>query len=288
MFVKLSLLLFPLLMSCTNFMYFPSKLVFDNPKRHNLIAENHYIISKDEVRLHAWLITSTNKIKSKKGLILQYHGNAENLTSHYLSLAWLAHHGYDVLIFDYRGYGSSEGVVDAKGVYLDSQAVLDYALQLKQEKKYEKFMVVGQSLGGSIALKTLSEIATNKSRDAIDLVILDSTFRSNSEVASRVLKKSWITYLFSPLAYVFMYDNYNASRKDLENWPYKTLCITHPLDPVVPSILTVNLFNEIGEKSRKWLWLRDDIYGGHVSAFFTPNGPLNQKLLDFLAKELHP
>ncbi len=284
MFVKPLLgLAFLYISSCTSLLYYPSKLVFDNPKRHKLDVENHVIVTKDQLRLHAWLLSSSTA-KIKKGLILQFHGNAENLSTHYLSLAWLAHLGYDVLIFDYRGYGLSEGTPSIRGLYLDSQAVYKYALQLRTEKKYSQFIIVAQSLGGSVALRTLSENTITNSQ--VNLVIFDSTFRSNSEVSATILRKSWPTFLFSPLAYIFMQDNYNAQEKDLQNWPYKTICITHPDDPVVPSILTVKLYHSLKASKYKWLWLRDDIYGGHASAFFTPDGPLNQKLINFLAKEI--
>lgn len=284
MFVNKLVLSFLLLMtSCSNLMYFPSKLYFDNPKRHKLQVQNHTITTADHLKLRAWLLSSS-EVKTKKGLVLQYHGNAENLTSHYKSMAWLAYYGYDVLIFDYRGYGASEGEPTPQGMYLDSQAVLEYALNYRHEHRYKNFIVVAQSLGGSIALKTLSEQKNNQ--NTINLVIFDSTFRSNSEIGSSILRKSWVTWLISPLAYILMHDTYNAQLKDLQNWQFPTLCITHPKDPVVPSELTVKLYHSLNGNQKKWLWVRDDIYGGHVSAFFTPEGPLNKKLLDFLEKEI--
>ena len=83
-----------------------------------------------------------------------------------------------------------------------------------------------------------------------------------------------------------MHDTYNASKNDTIRWPYKTLCITHPKDPVVPSSLTVDLYHDLKNSKKKWLWLRDDIYEGHANGFFTPDGPLNQKLINFLTKEI--
>lgn len=279
-FASFSLLFF---YSCSNLLYFPSHIIFDHPKRHNLVAEDLTILSSDNVALHAWLISSP-LVKEKQGLILQYHGNAENLSTHYLSLAWLANFGFDILIFDYRGYGQSEGVSSPKGLYLDSQAALDFAENIKIKKNYKKFVVVGQSLGGSIVLKTLSE--AKNSNKKIDLVILDSTFRSNSAVAAATLRKSWVSFLFSPLGYVLMQDTYNAPTKDLKHWSYTTLCVTHKDDPVVPSYLTVDICNSLIKAKKKWLWVSDDEYAGHVSSFFTPEGPLNQKLLNLLKNEI--
>ncbi len=284
MFVKfIASLALLFIVSCSNLLYFPSRLKFDHPKRHNLVVENLTIRTSDNVALHAWLISSP-LVKIKKGLILQYHGNAENLTTHYLSLAWLANAGYDLLIFDYRGYGQSEGNANPKGLYFDSQAALDFAEDLKNKKNYKKFITVGQSLGGSVLLKTLSE--SKNSHRKIDLVILESTFRSNSATAAAILRKSWVTFLFSPLSYVLMQDTYNATEADLKNWSYPTLCVTHKDDPVIASYLTVNLCQSLTATKKKWMWLRDDEYAGHITSFFTPDGPLNQRLLNHLETEI--
>lgn len=269
------------LASCSNLLYYPSKIIFDHPKRLNLQVEELTIQSIDNIALHGWLITASHyQKKKKKGLILQFHGNAENLTSHYLSLAWLANHGYDLLIFDYRGYGKSEGSPEPKGLSMDSQAMLDFALKYQQEKDYKKFIVAGQSLGGSLVLKTLSDEANRTKK--IDLVILESTFRSNSAVAAAILRKSWITFIFSPLSYVLLNDTYNAKLQDLKLWPHPTLCLTHKDDHVVPSYLTQQVCDSLQGTSKKWWWLRDDKYAGHVTSFFTPDGPLNGKLLELL------
>ena len=95
---------------------------------------------------HDRLLTSPKWKGQKKGLILQYHGNAENLTSHYLSLGWLAHEGFDVFIFDYRGYGRSSGEIDARGISWDSQAAFDYAYNYKMEKNMTSLSLSGKAL----------------------------------------------------------------------------------------------------------------------------------------------
>lgn len=278
---------FATLISCTSFLYFPSKIIFDNPKRHHLDKEEHIIKTSDNINLHSWLLTSSKQLKKteqKMGLVLQYHGNAENMSSHYNFLAWIAHHGYDLLTFDYRGYGQSEGQASVKGLTLDSQAALDFALKIKKERGYKKLIIIGQSLGGSLLLKTLSD--TKNFQKEIDLVILDSSFRSNSAVGAAILRKSWITFLFSPLAYVLMHDTYNAQISDLSEWHFATLCVAHKHDHIVPSYLTQDIFNSLKNARKKWLWIRDDEFVGHTNSFLTPEGPLNEQLLQLLKKEI--
>lgn len=284
MFVKILSILFCIfLYSCSNLLYFSSNIVYDKPQRHGLEIENLTFTTSDNVKLHSWLITSP-LVKVKKGLILQYHGNAENLSSHYISYAWLAKFGYDVLIFDYRGFGQSEGEASPYGLYLDAQSALDFALSYREKNHYEKFIVSGQSLGGAVLLKTLSE-AKNFNKN-INLVILESTFRSNSAVSASVLRRSWLTALFSPLAYILMNDSYNASIADLVHWPFVTLCVTHKDDPVVASYLLEDIFKQLKNAKKKWLWLRDDEFVGHLTSFYTPDGPLNLRLLDLIKNEI--
>ena len=196
-----------------------------------------------------------------------------------------ADHGYDIFIADYRGYGKSEGTPSPRGLYLDTQAAFDYALKLKAKKNYPQFIVAGQSLGGSLVLKLLSEEKNKKEK--VDLVILDSTFRSNSQVGAAMLRKHWLTFLLSPLSYLLLQDNYNASIDDLRQWNYPTLCVTHLRDPVVPAYLTQQIYEYLNPQHPKWLWLRNDNDVGHINSFLLDGGSYNLRLLAFL-KDLEP
>lgn len=264
--------------SCSSLLYHPSGLVWHLPSKIGLEYTDHALVSQDGTKLHGWLIKKGHG--PKKGLVLLYHGNAENITTHYLSFAWLAEHGYDLFVFDYRGYGKSEGKPSPKGLSDDANAALEYTYKLKLTYAYPQFIVVGQSLGGSLVLKVLSE--NHHAEKDIGLVILDSTFRSNSEVSAAVLRSHFVTAIFSPLAYVLMQDTHNASVEDLKRWKYPTLIVTHEHDPVVSSKLTQKIFHQLGPASKKWLWVRNDEFSGHINSFLSPRGPSNDRLLELL------
>lgn len=279
--VKIVFLTF--LVGCTHLLYQPSKLVFHRPHLINLDKKNVTWTAEDGTRLEGWIVFDPHYKGLKKGLIAHFHGNAENLTSHYLSMAWMTQHGFDLMVFDYRGYGTSEGKSNPKGVYLDSLSALEYAHKLVIEQKYKNFIIMGQSLGGSLVLKALS-VHKHIQKD-VDLVILDSTFRSNAQVSAALLRSNFITFLFSPLAYLLVHDTYNATQSDLEEWNIPTLIVTHLNDPVVKSYQSKQIFTVLGknvELKKKWLWMREEEPSGHINSFFYPNGPWNQKLLTFI------
>ena len=65
-----------------------------------------YFKSSDGVALHGWFFRT---IPEAKATILVFHGNAENLSTHVNSVLWLVQEGFNVFIFDYRGYGGNPG-----------------------------------------------------------------------------------------------------------------------------------------------------------------------------------
>ena len=65
---------------------------------------------------------------------------------------WLVDAGYNVFIFDYRGYGRSEGSPDVKGINLDAEAALETLLA----RTAGKVIVFGKSLGGAVAVYTVA------------------------------------------------------------------------------------------------------------------------------------
>ena len=124
-----------------------------------------------------------------KGVIIHFHGNGENMTSHFLFVYWLALEGYDVFTFDYRGYGASAGDKSLSGAVEDGAAALRCARSRAGGAK-ERLIVVGQSLGGALALAALER----EGGEGVRGLILDSTFASYREVAQDKLRQWWLTW----------------------------------------------------------------------------------------------
>jgi fermentation-respiration switch protein FrsA (DUF1100 family) len=54
--------------------------------------------------------------------------------------------GCNLLLFDYRGYGMSEGTPSEEGLYLDAQAALHF-LSSRRDVNHSEIIIFGRSLG---------------------------------------------------------------------------------------------------------------------------------------------
>jgi fermentation-respiration switch protein FrsA (DUF1100 family) len=126
----------------------------------------------DGERLHAWLTAPPSE---RLGTILFAHGNAGNIGDRVFEAALLARAGFDVLMFDYRGYGHSTGKPDEHGTYLDARAALKELLA-QPEVDPQRVIYLGESLGGAVAL----ELAIHQPPAGL---ILQSTFTSVRAIA---------------------------------------------------------------------------------------------------------
>ncbi|HUN82536.1 MAG TPA: alpha/beta hydrolase, partial [Phycisphaerae bacterium] len=108
MFRLLCLCFLVTMLGCDRVFYYPDRRVHGDPAEHGLKYEDVYFAAPDGVRLHGWFFPAT---KPATGTVLHIHGNAANVSAHYEFIRWLPAAGYNVLTFDYRGYGQSGGHV---------------------------------------------------------------------------------------------------------------------------------------------------------------------------------
>ena len=132
--------------ACSHLFYQPDSILYYDPKADHQEFVQLSISTSDSVLLSAWLFKT--KQKSTKGTFIHFHGNAQNMSAHLIFSHWLTSYGYNVLAFDYRGYGASQGIPDQDGLVRDGQAVLKYAME-HPDIKQGPFMILGQSLGGA-------------------------------------------------------------------------------------------------------------------------------------------
>jgi uncharacterized protein len=152
---------------------FPAKYPQGNWQPAESLFEDCWFRSADGLRLHAWLLHRDQP----KHIILFAHGNAGNLT-HRAAQARLVSQRYSasVLVFDYRGYGRSEGIPTIPGLLLDARAAR--ALLAEREKVDAKEIVlIGESLGGAVVVDLAAEGGARA-------LVLQSTFSSLREVAA--------------------------------------------------------------------------------------------------------
>jgi len=103
-----------------HFIYFPLSELQADPSRWGLPFDEVYFVTQDGVRLHGWFVPGENNFTW-----LWCHGNAGNISHRLENLALLHRElGVNIFLFDYRGYGCSEGKPSEKGTYLDAEAAL--------------------------------------------------------------------------------------------------------------------------------------------------------------------
>lgn len=259
--------------SCSSVFFQPTKALYHVPDKHGVDYKEHYFSHPNGEKIHSWMLKS--KDKKSENLFVFFHGNAENLSSHFFNLAWLTKHSQDVLIFDYSGYGKSDGEASMERARQDSLLALNEALKLKKERNYKKLIVYGQSLGGAIAFRALSDF---KHKDKIDLLVLDSTFSSYQDMAFNRLQVSWITYLFSPLGYLLVGSSYDPELV-VDNVKMPTLVIHGAEDNVVPYKFGKRFFDQVKAK-KKWFWRIEG--GHHIGTFHESERKYRPKFLKFL------
>ncbi len=186
---------------CQSLFFHPNKTLYYNPMQVQYAVEDYSIETIDNTTLHAWNVKS--KTADRKGAILFFHGNARNISTESLQIFWLADHGYDLFIPDYRGYGISQGKPSIELFMKDSLDIMDAFMELYDGD--ENIIVWGQSLGGQAAAAVA---ANSKFADNISKLVLDSTFVSWSSVGKEVASSSFLTYIFQyPVKWSFPDNN---------------------------------------------------------------------------------
>ena len=208
------------------FLFFPQASFEVFPGNFGLPFEDVYFETEDGRRLHGWFFPS----KVDSPVILFCHGNAGNISHRLENVRFLVDRNLSVFIFDYRGYGKSDGKPSVPGIYHDGLAAYDY---LRREKQIhpEQIIPFGRSLGGAVAL----EIAW---RRKVSAVIIESAFTSTKEMARTIP----LFHLFAPLVPAHL-DNLKKIR--LIEAP--VLIVHGEQDKVVPFTMGEELFHAAGE-----------------------------------------
>lgn len=159
--------------------FFPSKYPRGDWEPAGLDFEDVHFQSADGTKLHGWYLPQENP----DYVILFCHGNAGNITNRTFPAAQLHDRlNASVFVFDYQGYGKSEGRPSERGVLDDARAARAW-LAKREKIQPKEIVLLGRSLGGAVAV----DLAT---KDGAKSLVLQSTFTSIPEVAA--FHYSWI------------------------------------------------------------------------------------------------
>ncbi|MGE5238946.1 MAG: alpha/beta hydrolase, partial [Chloroflexota bacterium] len=222
-------------------LYYPTRELEATPADIGLGFEEVTVRTRDGVALSTWYVPS----RTERGIVVFCHGNAGNI-SHRLDSIRIFHDlGMSVLIFDYRGYGKSEGSPTEQGTYLDAEAVWEYLVNLKGILP-GKIVIFGRSLGGAVA----AHLAATREAAAL---IVESGFTSVPDLGAR-------HFPYLPVRLISRF-GYRTIEK-VQRTDIPKLFIHSPQDEIVPYSQGLELFARAAEP-KEFL----EITGGHNDGF---------------------
>jgi len=263
--------------ACNSLFYHPDALKYSLPEQLSEKFDDFRIpVGQQGETLHAWHLHSP--AKNKKGLIVHFHGNAQNMSAHVQFVWWFLQEGYDLLTFDYRGYGQSDGKVSRENSIEDAAAVLSAAELRAQDKP---IFIVAQSLGGAIAVAALQQRANSA---GISALVVESSFHSYRSVAQSKLGSFFLTWpLQWPLS--FLVTDAHSPNQSSSPLDIPTLLIHGSKDPVVPYQEGLELAHLIQTTNRGRTSFRTELGRQHTSCFASPQGSqCKNAVLDFFAE----
>ncbi len=201
--------------------YFPEKKMILTPRALGLTFDKVNFPAEDGTMLTGWFIPA----EKRRGVVLFCHGNAGNI-SHRLQTIKVFHDlGFATFIFDYRGYGQSQGAPDEDGTYQDAAGAWQFLRKTKKIKP-EHIIVFGRSLGGAIGAWIC-----NKYQPAA--CIIESSFTSVRAIAGDLFP-----FLPTDLLCRYKYDTIKMVRQIKS----PILIVHSPNDNIIPFSHGLRLF----------------------------------------------
>ena len=241
--------------------YHPTDYMMATPSVAGLEYEEVSFQTEDKLELHGWFVPAD----SARPTVLYFHGNAGNISGRLEIIKLLNEIGLNVFIFDYRGYGRSEGSAEEAGTYRDAEAAWKHLVEERDIAPAE-ILIMGRSLGGSVA----AWLAARKDAGA---AIIESTFTSAADLGADLYPwlpvRAMLKFEYNTLEHVRNIDEplFMAHSRD---------------DEIVPYEHGKKLFDAAGEP-KTFVELR----GSHGSGFMETRAKYTDALRDFLEKQLN-
>ena len=225
------------------FFYYPNRTEYERPSDYGLKHEDMFISTRDGLRLHGWFFPASGEAR---GTVLHLHGNAGNLSGHFQHVAWLPAAGWNVLCFDYRGYGRSEGKIGRAGSVADAHAALDWLL-VRPDVDPARIVAFGQSLGGAIGIVLAAQ------RTELRGLATDGALDHYRRIARWHILHNPVLLVLAWWVPFLMSNEYNPIDFVPQIAPRPVLLIHGTADTVCPVAMSRRLFAAAGEPKELWL-----------------------------------
>ncbi len=125
--------------------------------------------------LNGWFLKPKNQ--TPKITLLHLHGSGKFLGDHYKHIYPLAKNGFQVFMFDYSGFGLTQGEASRENIITDAVSALEY-LKTREDVMGTRLVIYGQSLGGHYATVVGPLVQNN-----IDGLVVECAITSLKEIA---------------------------------------------------------------------------------------------------------
>lgn len=238
--------------------FFPLRSLSATPADWGMEYEEVSLQTTNGVSLHGWYLPHSGSNRA----LLFFHGNAGNISHRGESLAIFHRLGFNILIFDYRGYGQSEGSPTEDGLHADAVAAWRFLREVKGFDAGE-ITLFGRSLGGAVAARIAAEVKPVA-------LILESTFSSAKDVAAEVF----------PLTSKFMFLRFDFNTvKWIKSVTCPVLILHSPDDEIIPFSLGEKIYRTANEP-KTMLRLRGD----HNRGFLQSQPDYENNISEFLSR----
>ena len=210
-----------------HFIFFPDRRLVATPAAAGLAYEEVWFTAADGVKLHGWHVPG----EPGRPLLLFCHGNAGNISHRIENLRHFRRLGLAVLIFDYRGYGRSEGRSSEEGTYSDARGALGWLQQRGWQP--QQLIYFGRSLGAGVAVQLALETPPGA-------LVLETPFPS---IAAMGRHHNPILYLLLGWLLDASYDSFNK----IGRIHAPLLLFQGDRDSIVPEKMARRLFERANE-----------------------------------------
>ncbi len=245
--------------------YYPTKTSPRTPAAYGYQFDDVTFQSGDGTKLNGWFISTLPGVKPK-GTIVFHHGNTGAMGYHLGFCLWMVKAGYQVLMYDYRGYGGSEGVVSRKGMVGDARAALKY-VKSRKDVDGTRLVSYGHSLGAAKSVAALGEEMV----EGVRAVVSFAGFSSYKRIAKKMAGK---------FGHGFVSDDYEPKDYVAKIAPVPLLIVHGESDATVP----VGHAEELFGAAKKPKTLLRIPKGGHSGALYQNQNEGRKKVLGWLEK----